>query len=337
MSSNEDKTLIKFPGSKKELNQGLQQNRTLGKENEYGDNLIPFPGTNKKELLSVGGEQDWDGNIRAKQETSLSVIDRTDTEFWKQSSLKFDSSSNKPSIGDQKSSDPMRERSSRGDGKNSNKKSYYAFSSVACALCLMLIGVPFYNQQSQRGLASISPVNILKGDGQKYEVYLYENEDRDLTVKLREYESGSKKPRFLATPKGAEKLKKKLNRQEETILNLIKTGQRTIASIGQKPAIKDRFFMETLKSRYNVQWYRGKLSSASLLDGQEPVVLPSVDNVVKEYRSLFPHYATIRKKDNSSDHLEIYELRNRENIIVKRVETARDEQGRLLSIYVMSD
>ena len=342
----EDKKLIAFPGSKEGLNQSLQHNKVSDKEGEFEDNLIPFPGANHTELLSVKEGQSWDRAVRAQKETSLHVIDRKNKEFWKQSSFKSDSSSVESLTEDQK---PSAGEGNGGGGKKS-KKPYYAFSSVACALFLMLGGVPFfYNQKSQiysqRGLVSVSPVKVLKGDGQKYEVHIYENTDRDLSVKLmerqsrfvatEEHESRPKQSKFVAT-KEMEKLKKKLNRQEKAILNLITTGQRKIASVGRKPSIKEVFSMETLKARYNVRWSRGKLSSASLLEGQEPVVLPSMEKVVREYRALFPNYTTIRKKDDLSDDLEVYELRNNKNSAVKQVEASKDEQGRLLSIHVMS-
>ena len=121
----------------------------------------------------------------------------------------------------------------------------YIVPSVAAALCLMLVGVPFMNQHSQpkgRGLASPSP---------------QQQEKRRL--------------------------------QQKKVMHLIRTGQRKIASVGEKPKVKDVFSIQLLGSHYNLKWKRDKLVYAVLEENKKPVVLPSIDEVVKQYSSLFSH------------------------------------------------
>lgn len=185
--------------------------------------------------------------------------------------------------------------SDSGDGfkKKLNREKYMA-PAVAGALCLMLVGFPFFDR----------------------------------------YNSYSGSDRQPASDKTGES---KLLKKEKKVLQLIHTGQRKIASIGAKPAVKDIFSLQLLQSRYNIRWKRDKLVYATLLEGQEPVFIPSADEIVNKYSSLFPTHAGIQKVDSGSEEVEIYRLtdRNSTGRNAAQVEVLKDIDGKLLSIHVV--
>ena len=268
-----DDNVIPFPGLKKKDKQ-FQKESNIKEEgralSSFEEDVIPFPCSRKtglslmneyqKESATVSGENSTFSEERKKPDKS-NVIHSRDT-------------------------------------KENDKKSQYTFTSVACALCLMLVGFPFLNQYSQgpdRGLASA--------------------DQEEEKVRLREEEESRRL-------------------QEERALNLIQTGQRKIASIGERPEVRDVFSIELLKSRYNVRWSRGKLVYAVLLKNQDPVDVVATDKIVDQYSSLFPSHTSIRKLDSLSGDLEIYELQNAEGLNAAQVETLKDVEGKLLSIHV---
>lgn len=122
--------------------------------------------------------------------------------------------------------------------------------------------------------------------------------------------------------------------QEKAVLHLIQTGQRKLAGIGRKPRVKDVFFVELLRSRYDVRWHKGKLVYAVLLKDQEPVPMPDTGKMVDQYSSLFPAHSSIRKLDSVSGDLEIYELKDSEGLNTAQLEALKDVEGGLLSIHV---
>ena len=213
---------------------------------------------------------------------------------------------------------------------------------------------------------------ITKADGSKHTAWFYEDADNRPAVMLKEQSATTRDPDSFAkqsfvtkvkkffvgdTKKTVEgqKIKQKrgldkdssvsgekrlsllLKQREQKMLDLIKSGQRRLASIGIKPAIRDVFSIQVLKSRYDTRWKRGKLVYAVLLEDREPVYLPSTDKVVNEYEALFPSYAHIKKLSTVSNDLEIYELRDTDGSHTAEVETLRDINGKLLSIHVVSD
>ena len=185
--------------------------------------------------------------------------------------------------------------SDSGDGfKKKLSREKYMVPAVAGALCLMLVGFPFFDQ----------------------------------------YNSYSGSDRQPASDKVEES---KLLKKEKEVLELIHTGQRKIASIGVKPAVKDIFSLQLLQSRYNIRWKRDKLVYATLLEGQEPVFIPSADEIVNKYSSLFPTHAGIQKVDSGSEEMEIYRLtdRNSAGRNAAQVEVLKDIDGKLLSIHVV--
>ncbi|MDE0119927.1 MAG: hypothetical protein OXM55_07985 [Bdellovibrionales bacterium] len=388
MSSNEDKKIIKFPGPKKELKQDVPYQRVLDQEDKQTDNLIE---SNKVNPFSLDSRLRGNDSSVAKRKPVLININKpadrnvtAKTDRKNRSSLQQKGSSSPGSLVEEKenlirlenhpdfSGSSIEEKKNLntlagqdgGSGK-SGKPSYYAVSSVACAVFLMLVGVSYFNSgkfSKDRFLATsngmlIMPVKIINKDGYEQTVAVYVNEKEELEVDLRRSPKGEEEENI----EEMETWKARLNRQEKTILHLITTGQRKLASIGRKPVMKDRFSMEALQSRYDVQWRRGQLSSAKLLEGQEPILFPSMDKVVREYRALFPVYDTFVKEKDSSDQMEVYELlgslnlssreidladpdqmevyelRDRENKVVKQVVALKDEQSRLLSVYVVSD
>ena len=123
--------------------------------------------------------------------------------------------------------------------------------------------------------------------------------------------------------------------QEQKALHLIQTGQRKIASIGQKPEIQDIFSITLLQSRYEVRWKKGKLVYAVLLEGQRPVSLSATDELVNQYGALFPAYTDIRKLDSLSGDLEVYELKDTTGLNTAQVEILKDIENRMLSIHVL--
>ena len=122
--------------------------------------------------------------------------------------------------------------------------------------------------------------------------------------------------------------------QEKAALHLIQTGQRKLAGIGRKPRVKDVFFVELLRSRYDVRWHKGKLVYAVLLKDQEPVPMPDTGKMVNQYSALFPAHSSIRKLDSVSGDLEIYELKDSEGLNTAQLEALKDVEGGLLSIHV---
>ena len=247
-----------------------------------------------------------------------------------------------------------------GDGspppaKESKKWNYIGMGAV-CGLCLMMIGFPFMNQknnQRSRGLASpdssVLPVQIVKADGSKYRVRLHEDVNRDLSMRLSEEEVG-RSPDSAIKTKGfwsvfssadknpssgdADKFKKIIRRQETEALRLIRTGQRRISSVGQKPGVKDVFSIRLLKSRYDLRWKRNRLIYAKLLPNQDPVFVPDMAKVFSQYRLLFPSYVHVIKLKTQNDGLnnDVYELKNAKGLNTARVEVKKDEKGGILSI-----
>ncbi len=325
---------------------------------------------------SVGGGSPGSNKVNINESVDFTVIAKTDVNFWNRSSLKQGDSSSSGASTDE------------GESRKYKEPSYYVISSVACAVFLMLVGVSYFNvgkfseeEKIEVGYFNVGrdlatgrlikrhgvmlPITIKNKDGVEKKVFIYKDEKLVVDLIIKPNASGREPDSTtgdeLEKGKNEEKLdtwKVRLNRQEKQMINLITTGQRRLASIGRKPGMKDRFSMEALKSRYNVRWSRGKLSSAKLLEGQEPVRFPSMDKVVKEYRTLFPHYyAFVKGKDRSDqiklrdslnlssrelvlddpDQREVYELRDRENSLVKKIVALRDAQSRLLSVYVVSD
>ena len=314
----------------------------------------------KKGSFQKENKKVWSSSEKVLDKSKPSNLIRRPDDFWS-GGKKADSSSNSAQGG----------ASSKGGASSSSassapsKRSYYSIAGVACALCFTLVTVPFLNQKNARGLASLSdsvlPIKITKRDGTQHRVNLYEDMNGKLSLDLAEHENSGdpgvghterdpdsvKNNSFLKVVKSVfsfsnrdpdnedrEKFKKILNRQQEKALRLISTGQRKMASIGQKPEIKDIFSIETLSARYNVRWKRGKLVYAVLLPGKEPVLLPTTDQVVNKHKEIFPTHVMIRKLDSLSGDLEIYELRDDEGLIIAQVETLRDEGGRALSIHV---
>ena len=176
--------------------------------------------------------------------------------------------------------------------------SRYVFSGVACALFLMLIGVPFLNVSDAKNNNRV-PVS----QGEKLRI---------------------------------EKKQEQIRKQEKHILKLLKTGRREIASVGRKPPVRDLFAINFLKSRYTIQWNSNrKLDVVLLSDGEEPVEVPSVGKMLAKYPSLFPHYAQVKKEDNPTGDLEIHQLQDERGFVKAKIETLKNEEGRLLSIHVM--
>lgn len=190
-------------------------------------------------------------------------------------------------------------------GENS-KKNFYVTASVTSALCLMLVGFPFVsnlNKGTKRGIACAAE-----------DLQCLEREQREEKRKGKEEE--------------------KIRRTEEKTLELIKSGQRKLASIGRKPDMKDIFSIERLKSSYQVRWNRDRLVYAVLLEDRTPVFLPPMDQLVREYNSLFPKHVSIKRLDALSGDMEIYELKDAEGLNVAQVEALKDRAGRVISIHV---
>ena len=188
----------------------------------------------------------------------------------------------------------MFDSGSRDGFKKKFSREKYVAPAVAGALCLMLVGFPFFN-----------PYNSYSGSNRQ--------------------------------PASDKVVESKLIEKEKEVLKLIHTGQRKIASIGVKPAVKDIFSLQLLQSRYNIRWKRDKLVYATLLEGQEPVFIPSADEIVNKYSSLFPTHAGIQKVDSGSEEMEIYRLtdRNSTDSNAAQVEVLKDIDGKLLSIHVV--
>lgn len=186
-----------------------------------------------------------------------------------------------------------------------SKKSFYTTTSVVSLLCLMLVGFPFVSD--------------------------FNNEGRELACASEDLECIQREQK---ERERLEREEKKIHDHEERALKLIQSGQRKLASIGRKPDIKDIFSIERLKSSYQVRWNRDRLVYAILLDDRIPVFLPSVEQLVKEYSSIFPKYVSITKLDSLSGDMDVYELKDAEGLNVAQVEALRDRVGRLISIHV---
>ena len=198
------------------------------------------------------------------------------------------------------------ENNSSADAGENSKKNVYTTASVTSALCLMLVGFPFFsniNNETKRGLDCASE-----------DLECIERENRERKRLTRE--------------------ENRIRKRDKRALRLIQSGRRKLASIGRRPGIKDIFSIEHLKSSYQVRWNRNRLVYAVLLDDRSPVFLPPIEQLVREYSSIFPKYASIRKIDSLSGDMEIYELKDAEGLNVAQVEALRDRAGRLISIHV---
>ncbi len=120
---------------------------------------------------------------------------------------------------------------------------------------------------------------------------------------------------------------------QKIILHKLLTGQRRIASIGQQPGVKEKFFFHELQSRYKVHWKNKQLEYCIIRDDQEPLILPTIPQLIKNYAELFPPHDMIAKASYFSDEMEAYELHNEQGIQIGIVEAVRDHKGRVLSIY----
>ncbi len=370
MSSDNQNNIISFPGTAK-------SNARVSKKDEnkqsHLNNVIQIPlktvespsyqTMEKKNMMLQSSNVQRSSGVK---NSNNNIINKTNSDFWRERGHTTDfHSSDKDeaeagsfsaSGGGGESSGGGGESSGGGGESLSGKKFHYV--GVACALCFMLVSVPFLNQKNARGLASslksALPVKIIKPDGTQYKVDLYENENGALKLNLLEEgnlsdrnPSSVEKDSFLGTFKSVfgfsnrdpdnedkEKIKTKWRVQQDKALYLINKGQRKLAGIGRDPQARDIFSIEELNSSYNVKWRRGKLVYAILLPGKSPVLLPTTEHIVRRYREIFPAHRVIRKLDSLSGDLEIYELRNAEGLITAQVETLRDEKGRVLSIHV---
>ena len=240
-------------------------------------------------------------------------------------------------------------------GPAKEKPSPYAFFTMACAFCLMVVGLPVLNQKTSRGVAGDSdPANmsiVTKEDGTQYTTQVYKDENRYWKVALMKVNqertpSSKAKNNFFQNFKSVffgdkerdldneDRVKILFTQQQQKALYLIKTGQRKLASVGREPRTKELFSMQVLKSRYNTRWKRGKLLYATLRENTEPVPLPAMDQVIHQYDSLFPQHTSVRKLSSDSEEVEIYELQNEEGNNTAQVETLKDIEGRMLSINV---
>ena len=337
MSTEDQNNIIPFP-SLRNRDQISHQNEVHNKESKESNQLYWLDQKKKKNTLSSSGEKEpfylnmnKKSELSGNKEKSANMINRTNVEFWHNS----DSSDQRPRNPD------SNEKGGKDEGEQNRKKFNSIGISTACVLCLLLAGVPFLNQrtaQKQRGLASqdsLIPVVIVK-DGERYTASLYENENRNLTVRLVPKEDGGgKKSRELYTDKEKNKLMKMIRKQEKTAVHLIQSGKRKITSVGQAPTVKNLFSMEALKSRYQVRWRRGKLVYAELLYNKQPVSLPDMHKVFKKYHSLFPSYKSVEKMDSLSGNKSVYELKDRRGFSTARVEVEKNEEGGLLSIRTL--
>ena len=195
------------------------------------------------------------------------------------------------------------------DSDNENKKSkknIYTTASITTTLCLMLVGFPFvsdYSGKKERGLDCTAD---------------------DLACMKRERRAKER----------LERESERIRRNEKRALNLLYTGQRKLASIGQKPNIQDVFSIEKLKSAYQVRWSNSRLVYAILLQDKTPVFLPAMEKLLEEYKDIFPEHTSVNKLDSVSEGMEVFELRDSEGLNVAQVETLRDRAGRVISIHV---
>ena len=126
---------------------------------------------------------------------------------------------------------------------------------------------------------------------------------------------------------------------EKRILRVLETGQRKISSIGKVPTEKDLFTLRFLKSQYTAKWRRGKLKKAKLIEGEEPVVWPSLDLLVKKYPAIFPDHESrtfLKEESSAEDKLtKVYELRDEKNLRTGEVEILQNSEGAVLSFHVL--
>ena len=265
------------------------------------DNIIHFRPTNKKDKNTDEVETVSESEIinfhplgynkKGKKKTDAAKESSTQSQIVAFRSVKEQDVDNQTDISE--NTNMSNSDSGNGFKKKFNMDKYIA-PAVASALCLMLVGFPFFSQYSS-----------------------YSGSDRQ--------------------PASDKVVESKLLKKEKRVLHLIHTGQRKIASIGVKPAVKDVFSLQLLRSRYNIRWKRDKLVYATLLEGQEPISIPSADEIVNKYSSLFPVHTGIQKMDSGSEEMEIYRLKDRDSISsnAAQVEVLKDIEGKLLSIHVV--
>jgi hypothetical protein len=260
------------------------------------DNLIRFPGSKKGSKDKNKSYSEENAGVSSVKENVISFS------VSREKNTRSVDESKKDSIQQEGRRDNVIfSVPSEGLVKKNQKSHHYAFAAVACSLCLMLVSFPFLNQYKPESLPS-----------------------RGLACSPED-----KQCRMTEVQKWSKHLQK-----EKEALHLIHTGQRKLASIGRKPRVKDVFFIELLRSRYDVRWHKGKLVYAVLLKDQEPVPMPDTGKVVNQYSSLFPAHSSIRKLDSISGDLEVYELKDSEGLNTAQVEALKDVEGGLLSIHV---
>ena len=118
-------------------------------------------------------------------------------------------------------------------------------------------------------------------------------------------------------------------------LQMIRTGRREIASLGITPNIRERLLHGLLQSRYEVDWKRRKIQQVRLIEGKEPVKIPGgLQNLVRNYKTLFPKHDHFTENDTSLAPLESYSLKRNNRKIVE-IQMLTDQQGRLLSLSLL--
>ena len=165
------------------------------------------------------------------------------------------------------------------------KTSWHKSWPTAIALCLCLALLPF-----------IKNINPTQNNNIQASHPIEEHPSlRGLAVGARE----AKKKRLI----------KRYERDNQRAINVLK-GQRKLASLGRKPNIKDNFSHALLNSRYRVKWKRNKLSYLNLLEGQEPLSNFKIEEIVKEYSSLFPSHESIQgQKRDGMETLKLYGIK----------------------------
>lgn len=125
------------------------------------------------------------------------------------------------------------------------------------------------------------------------------------------------------------------HKQDKQILQLLKN--RRLASIGKAPTEKEYFTITELQSRYELEWQKqdkNKLKTGVIMEDYEPIKLPEIPILVKKYPNLFPKHHSLAPAPIFSSELESYELISENGDTIGLIETIRDKQGRVLSIYI---
>jgi len=260
-----------------------------------------------------------------------------------ESHKKFNVNNEKASFNNKKNGKNEEDESFSTASSINEKKSPYMTASAAVALCLMLVGVPFLNRYSFNNRYSFKDLNNNRAPAC--------SETEDPNCKIRNIK--------------AQNQIKKLKEQEKKFIKEIKSGKRGIASVGKKPKAQDVFSIELLKNKYKTKWKNDKLLlRATLWEGEEPISLPPISEVVSEYSFIFPSYSNISKLDTLSVDKEewcklmeadsslcrkvaksgdkeiykldkeIYKLMDGEGLMVAKVEALKNPEGKVLSIHV---